>query len=246
MAFPKGDKKRILNEFLRRISHISDKEYQERVWIQGKGPEIDDFDETCCHFFDDGDPILERYKEYAITETQYDLLKKFRNRFSDFADDNDLAWEFINTPEWEQIMGMAKEVLQAFNYQSASQKKYSNDWPGLNNFTLTTGDEGKPLEDLIGTLTQITRKNESQGRWVLKESEEGSSEDTIRNLFIKCDLILENYKNFGITDIQYQLLKTFKDKFGSLSNKNDWQINSSTWIQIIAMAKELLKSFIPY
>ena len=32
------DRKYILNEFLRNISHISDKNYQMRVWILGKGP----------------------------------------------------------------------------------------------------------------------------------------------------------------------------------------------------------------
>lgn len=111
------DRKYILNEHLRNIHHISDKEYQKRVWIQGKGPECDDFDETCCHFFDDGDPILENYKDFGITEAQYKVLRKFRDAFRTFSDENNWPPEFIDTPEWAKIMSLAKEVLKAFNYR---------------------------------------------------------------------------------------------------------------------------------
>lgn len=125
MALTEEDKKYILNEFLRNISHISDKEYQKRVWIQGKGPEVDDFDETCCHFFDDGDPILKKHTEYNIKKNQYHLLMKLRNSFSSFVDGPRpyLPEEFIDTPEWEKIMELAGEVLKAFNYQKRSRKK---------------------------------------------------------------------------------------------------------------------------
>ena len=46
------DKKYILNEFLINISHISNKEYQRRIWIKGEGPECGDFDEAICPFSD--------------------------------------------------------------------------------------------------------------------------------------------------------------------------------------------------
>lgn len=45
------DAMRILNSILETIKCILDKEYQKRVWILGKGPEVDDFDEACCNFF---------------------------------------------------------------------------------------------------------------------------------------------------------------------------------------------------
>ncbi len=118
------DKKYILNEFLNNISGISDKEYQKRVWIRGEGPECDDFTETVCHFFDDGDPILKKYKEFNISEDQYHLLSKFRDDFDAFVTGPTLGYlpeEFIDTPEWKKIMKMAEEVLKAFNYQKKSK-----------------------------------------------------------------------------------------------------------------------------
>lgn len=111
------DREYILNEYLRNISHISDKEYQIKVWIEGLGPEVNDFDETVCHFFDDGDPILKNYKKYGITDMQYHLLKEFRDEFRIFADANDFPEEFIDSQEWAEIMALAKEVLTAFNYK---------------------------------------------------------------------------------------------------------------------------------
>lgn len=110
------NRKQILETFLRIISHISDIEYQERVWILGKGPEGDGFDETVCVLFSLGNPMLKEYKKFGISEDQYRLLIKFRDMFESFSDEHDLPQAFINTPEWESVVMMAKEVLKAFNY----------------------------------------------------------------------------------------------------------------------------------
>ena len=109
-------KKSILDFVLRLIGHIADIEYQKRVWIRGEGPEVDDFDETVCHFFQEGDGVIEKYKDFGLTENQLQVLKKFRNQFEEFSDKNDFPEEFIDTPEWKKITEMAKEVLKAFHY----------------------------------------------------------------------------------------------------------------------------------
>jgi hypothetical protein len=118
MQLTNEDNKYILSEFLRTVLHISDKEYQKRIWIRGEGPEVDDFDETVCYFFQIGDGILDEYKDFGISEDQYQILKKFRNEFEIFSDENDWPQNFIDTPEWARIMEMAKEVLKAFNYKA--------------------------------------------------------------------------------------------------------------------------------
>jgi hypothetical protein len=113
------DRKQILISVLETIECVSNKNYQKRVWIRGEGPEVDDFDETCCNFFGDGDPLLENYKEFGITENQYQILKKFRDKFRTFSDDNYWPPEFIETPEWAAIMNLANDVLKTFNYSKA-------------------------------------------------------------------------------------------------------------------------------
>lgn len=74
------------------------------------------FDEIVCLFFGDADPIVENHQAYGLSEAQYKILKKFHNEFRIFADENYLAEEFIDTPEWAKIMDSAKEVLKVFNY----------------------------------------------------------------------------------------------------------------------------------
>lgn len=116
MDMSEDSRKTIVSSVLETIQGISDKKYQQRVWIEGKGPEVDDFDETCCNFFGDGDPMIASYKDFGITDTQYKILKKFRDRFRAFADDNDWPEQFIETTEWAEVREMAQEVLEAFNY----------------------------------------------------------------------------------------------------------------------------------
>lgn len=116
MPLSEDDRKYILKEFLKSISYLTDKEYQLRVWIRGEGPEVDSFDETICQFFEVCDPVLEEYKDFGITESQYQVLKKFRDQFRKFSYENNWPPEFIETPEWEKIMDMAREVLKTFNY----------------------------------------------------------------------------------------------------------------------------------
>lgn len=107
-------KRDILNCVMEEVALISNKECQEKRWIQGEGP---DFDETVCIFLHEGDGVLEKYKDFGITEGQYRILKKFRDEFEKFSDANDLPQQFINTPEWTKITLIAKQVLEAFHYQ---------------------------------------------------------------------------------------------------------------------------------
>ncbi len=111
----------ILNFVMKQVAAIENKEYQKRVWIHGKGPECDDFTETACHFLHEGTGVLEKYKDFGITDNQYQLLKKLRDAFEAFSQENDWPQEFIDTPEWQRIVAMAKEVLDAFNYRESGK-----------------------------------------------------------------------------------------------------------------------------
>jgi hypothetical protein len=119
------DRKQILASCLEVIAGISDKEYQKRVWIRGKGPEVDDFDETVCNFFQDGNGIIQNYKDFGVTDNQYQLLIKFRDEFDAFRRGPALKYyspqEFIDNPEWTKISEMAKEILKAFNYKKCTK-----------------------------------------------------------------------------------------------------------------------------
>ena len=110
------NRKDILNSVLETIESISDKDHQRRVWILGE-PLGTDFDETVNNYSLDAEGILEHYKDFGITETQFQILRKFDKQFRDFYGENDWPHEFIDTPAWGKITKIAREVLQAFNYK---------------------------------------------------------------------------------------------------------------------------------
>ena len=70
-------------------------------------------------FFGDGDPVLKNYQDYGLSRVQYLLLKKFRDEFKAFSDENDFPEEFIDTSEWAKIMDLAKGVLKEFNFKKS-------------------------------------------------------------------------------------------------------------------------------
>jgi hypothetical protein len=110
------DRNYILQQFLNNLSHISDKDYQIRVWIKGIGPDYYDFDEEVCCFFDLGEAILERYRDFGINDHQYLLLSDFYKKFDAFSGENTWPPDFIDSPEWQIIRDQAKAVLAAFHY----------------------------------------------------------------------------------------------------------------------------------
>jgi hypothetical protein len=111
----------ILNSLLQNITAISDKEYQMRIWIQGEGPEVDDFDETACNFFQDVRGVLSQYRAFGINKTQYTILMRFMELFDRFCNQYAIHYvdenQFINTTEWQQIVDEAKKVLEVFNFK---------------------------------------------------------------------------------------------------------------------------------
>lgn len=110
------NRKDILNSLLETIKSISNVEYQRRAWIRGEPPGTD-FDETVNNYSLDAEGILKHYKDFEITEIEFQILKKFDEQFRDFYGKNNWPQQFIDTPEWAKIIKLAKEVLKAFNYQ---------------------------------------------------------------------------------------------------------------------------------
>lgn len=117
------NREQYLEVFLENVFCISDENYQTRIWVRNEGPESDDIDDSISDFFDDGDTILEKYKDYKITENQYKLLLKLRNKLDDFIEKFSVFYpqkstkELIQKSEWQEIRKIAKQVLEAFEYK---------------------------------------------------------------------------------------------------------------------------------
>ena len=119
-----ADRKQILDSFIENIACMSDKECQKRVWVRSEGPECDDIDDSICDFFDEG-YVLEKYKDFGITESQYKLLMKLHGKLREFADKYGVysseksTEKLIELPQWKEIRDISKNIIQAFNFKIA-------------------------------------------------------------------------------------------------------------------------------
>lgn len=119
MKFSEDTKKQIIEGFLEVIQRLADLDFQKRTWVEGIGPDCDSFDDVVCDFIDPAKDIIKNYKEFGLTDQQHHILNRYYSIFVKFADKNDYPSEFIDTPEWQQIVDEAKKVLEAFNYKKA-------------------------------------------------------------------------------------------------------------------------------
>ena len=118
-----ADRESVLKSFLETVALISDKAHQERTWVKGEGPECYDMDEAYNDFFDLGEPIIDEYIKYKLTEVQYKLVVKLRDKLNKFDNiytcpkDYKSEEEHINLPMWQEIRDLAKKVCKSFNYE---------------------------------------------------------------------------------------------------------------------------------
>lgn len=112
---------------------------------------------------------------------------------------------------------------------------------------LSDKDKKQILEGFIDIFIRISNKEYQKRIWVKGEGPEVDDfDDTVCDFFGECDPILENYKYFGVTDNQYELLIKFRDEFKNFSRKRDLPpdfLDLPEWGKITKMAKEVLKAF---
>ena len=229
-------KKDLLDLILSVVVCISDKEYQYRVWIRGEGPEVDDFDETVCYYSGITNDVFKNYKEYDISDIQLSTLQKFHDAFQKFSDDNDYAHDFIEAPEWAEIIEMAKDVLKAFDCTKEKNKLAVNELIKRANIRIQT------RKLLLENIAKISNEKNH----VIKN---GDNDDAfikaIDYYFDKIGSILDDYRNYEISIERITVLKRFHEKFQTFWKSKDSPQFKATpeWNEIIELAKDVLKAF---
>lgn len=120
------NRKQILQDFLQKISHIGDREYQKRVWIDGQGSGNNDFEAHMNYFFYKGWSVLKNHKELKFTDGQYSLLSDLRGQLVLFRNKKGPIQEILNCPEWQKVVAIAEEVLQTFDQDQRELAKLTN------------------------------------------------------------------------------------------------------------------------
>ena len=118
----------ILKGILSVIENISNTQFQQKAWIENQGNSYAFFEESMHQLFDDYElsDVLNNYKIYGISTDQYSILRLFYEYLDQYSNEK-MSWvqtvdpkTILKDPRWHEIQKMAKEVLEAFNYQKNS------------------------------------------------------------------------------------------------------------------------------
>ena len=105
---------------LQSIAGISDREYQQEVWVEAKRPGIvDSWEETMCSIFDDIDLewmfAPENREMHGYTVEQRETLIRFLKHLRVFSKGIVIyAEELADDPDWQAIVDEAQEVIKLF------------------------------------------------------------------------------------------------------------------------------------
>ena len=107
---------------LQSVAGISDRQYQQEVWVEAKRPGIiDSWEETMCAIFDDIDLewmfTPENREMHGYTVEQRDALLKFLGLLRTYSDETPQFMapkKVISDPDWQAIVDEAQEVIKLF------------------------------------------------------------------------------------------------------------------------------------
>ncbi|QVL57320.1 MAG: hypothetical protein KFB93_08045 [Simkaniaceae bacterium] len=102
------------------IRPLSDKKFQEDVWINGQWEKWATFDEIFMNFCDYCEPIIDNPQKYNLDTTQIQAIKKLYQLFEAYDDNNSevISLEdykrLLKDPKWREIQAQAKKIKEMF------------------------------------------------------------------------------------------------------------------------------------
>ena len=103
------------------------------------------------------------------------------------------------------------------------------------------------LKDFLRLISDISDKEFQMRVWIKGIGPECIDfDETCERFFIGGIDVIKNYKDYGITEHQHEILEEFKILFRKFSNDNDFPelfINSPEWQHVVDEAKKVLEAF---
>ena len=106
------------------LREFSSREFQERVWLKGLGPEVSSYEEAMCRLFDDlglSRLVDMEWRQAGLSEDQVSALRNFRENLLRF--DKDIpeipkAADISERSSSEGVRASARQTLAVFDRTS--------------------------------------------------------------------------------------------------------------------------------
>ncbi len=237
-----------LNTVLLIIESLANQDYQRRVWIEGKGPEVDSFDDTICDYDQSVGVVLNNPNLYPLTEAQEGALRNLTAIFEDFYENglgNCYMYQpqyFINSTEWRKISEEATKVLKVFGYLAGDRYIHCREY----SFEV----KKQLLKSFIDAIACLVTTDTNAKIW---DKEERYEEDNFRFIYDlfreEIDAYLDNPQEFGIDFKQIEKLKKLDEALLSFARNGGFKMISETFVHtaeckmIAAAAREVMEVF---
>ena len=116
-----NEKRYKITDFLSLMKYtwiFSDKDYQERIWVNRETTDIfDSYDESTTYFFEDAEGVLEAGeagrvkmtdKQYNMLKHLYEIVETYDYDYKETHDDRNVVYD----PRWNEIREYAKLVYE--------------------------------------------------------------------------------------------------------------------------------------
>jgi len=120
LTVQRGVKENVLAEIVSLLGEFADGEYQKRVWLEGRGPEVSSFVDATIAFISGCEidhVITVEWTEWGLPTEAVEPLKRFRQRLGGYlaivGSDPPIA-EVLPDPRWNEIRQLAQRALDGF------------------------------------------------------------------------------------------------------------------------------------
>jgi hypothetical protein len=108
-----------ISKILEVLDEFSSQEFQERVWLNGQGPEVSSYEEAMCRLFDDlgfSEIIDVEWRQVGLSESAVIIMRIFRDKLLEF--DNDVPeiprpQDVLDRASWQNIRDAAFEAARS-------------------------------------------------------------------------------------------------------------------------------------
>lgn len=223
------------------LKQIASAEFQEKGWVKNEIHDYCTFVETMCGLFDDSnfeEFIDERAREFGLSDLQISKLDRIRNALNDY-DAKHGSYEdpniIVNDPEWHGIREMAKDALSSLGivkYLDPSKSIFRN--------------------MLLYRIDDIRDRHTQKRVWLVERRPSSSPFRELMEQFFKvakAQEVIDNYKDYEITDEQHVLLTRLYKALLPYKEKHEHEENlqkildDPDWHNIQEIAGEVLKAF---